>query len=327
MRLTCHGMDGIDHFWSTPQKEKEESKTCSVVWFASTRPIRCRSPPPPSRCRGGSGPPAAAEAAAAAAAARRLRQRGRRRLHRGRPWHRAPSGEKADPRKVAYYIGLRSLIRRWKDMYNANTRGRIITALLPAGRSHIQGRTMFMVHPGGLLCASSWSTTDLRMYILVHVRCVPELFVPLSLISLSLSAYTAVTQGALHRRRRPSCFFGEVLHCRTGYSAPRNCSSPCLPQHYRRLNISPLDVRPSVIVCASPLLSCFSFQGGFGASGPSQDQVFEAMEIFGEGIQDFDFNAADEDAEVHKVLMLSSHTYYTYLLCFPIWLDLNGVQM
>lgn len=42
-----------------------------------------------------------------------------------------------------------------------------------------------------------------------------------------------------------------------------------------------------------------SFQGGFGASGPSQDQVYEAMEIFGEGIQDFDFNAADdEDAEV-----------------------------
>eukprot|EP00903_Cladosiphon_okamuranus_P017486 g16106.t1 len=38
-----------------------------------------------------------------------------------------------------------------------------------------------------------------------------------------------------------------------------------------------------------------SFQAGFGASGPSQDQVFEAMEIFGEGIQDFDFNAADDE--------------------------------
>ncbi len=38
-----------------------------------------------------------------------------------------------------------------------------------------------------------------------------------------------------------------------------------------------------------------SFQGGFAASGPSQDQVYEAMEIFGEGIQDFDFNANLED--------------------------------
>lgn len=38
-----------------------------------------------------------------------------------------------------------------------------------------------------------------------------------------------------------------------------------------------------------------SFQGGFGASGPSQDQVYEAMEIFGEGIQDFDFNADADD--------------------------------
>lgn len=57
-----------------------------------------------------------------------------------------------------------------------------------------------------------------------------------------------------------------------------------------------------------------SFQGGFGASGgPSQDQVYEAMEIFGEGIQDFDFNAADaEDAEVS-----STAVYCCSVAIFP----------
>lgn len=43
-----------------------------------------------------------------------------------------------------------------------------------------------------------------------------------------------------------------------------------------------------------------SFQGG--ASGPSQDQVYEALEIFGEGIQDFDMmqTYGEEDGEVSR---------------------------
>lgn len=31
-----------------------------------------------------------------------------------------------------------------------------------------------------------------------------------------------------------------------------------------------------------------------GASGPSQEQVYEAMQIFGEGIQDFDFMKGED---------------------------------
>lgn len=63
---------------------------------------------------------------------------------------------------------------------------------------------------------------------------------------------------------------------------------------------------PRVSVRHGTLLDMFfyySFQGGFGGSGPSQDQVYEAMEIFGEGIQDFDFNANadDDDAEVRRI--------------------------
>lgn len=46
---------------------------------------------------------------------------------------------------------------------------------------------------------------------------------------------------------------------------------------------------------------CGSFRGG--DAGPSQEQVYEAMQIFGEGIQDFDFMKPigdDEGGEVRK---------------------------
>ena len=307
------------------QKEKEEeSKTCtSVVWFASTRPIRCRSPPPPSRCRGGSGPPAAAEAAAAAAAARRLRQRGRRRLHRGRPWHRAPSGEKADPRKVAYTLAFVVSFDVGRICTTQTHEGELLQHFCQLGGLIFKdGQCLWPTPVDYCALRLGLQQTFVCTYLYMYVASQSSS----SLCLLSLSAYTAVTQGALHRRRRRIMFLRKCCTAGRGTLRHAIAAAPASP-HYRRLNISPLDVRPSVIVCASPLLSCFSFQGGFGASGPSQDQVFEAMEIFGEGIQDFDFNAADEDAEVHKVLMLSSHTYFTYLLCFPIWLDLNGVQM
>lgn len=61
-----------------------------------------------------------------------------------------------------------------------------------------------------------------------------------------------------------------------------------------------------------------SFQGG--ASGPSQDQVYEAMQIFGEGIQDFDFmkpldeEGADDEvrAAARKNTRIETPTWYTF---------------
>lgn len=58
------------------------------------------------------------------------------------------------------------------------------------------------------------------------------------------------------------------------------------------------------------LVCSLSFQGG--ALGASQDQVYEAMEIFGEGIQDFDlFKDVDGEDEVSQWVMTSWHRHGT----------------
>lgn len=57
-----------------------------------------------------------------------------------------------------------------------------------------------------------------------------------------------------------------------------------------------------------------SFQGG--ASGPSQDQVYEAIEIFGESIQDFDFmKPADEEDEVSRSVEFVGSSVRRYSVC------------
>ena len=211
------------------QKEKEEeSKTCtSVVWFASTRPIRCRSPPPPSRCRRGSGPPAAAEAAAAAAAARRLRQRGRRRLHRGRPWHRAPSGEKADPRKVAYTLAFVVSFDVGRICTTQTHEGELLQHFCQLGGLIFKdGQCLWPTPVDYCALRLGLQQTFVCTYLYMYVA--SQSSSSLYLLSLSLCLHccdprsTASPSSSHH-------VFEEVLHCRTGYSAPRNCSSPCLP--------------------------------------------------------------------------------------------------
>lgn len=59
-------------------------------------------------------------------------------------------------------------------------------------------------------------------------------------------------------------------------------------------------------------MALFSFQGG--PLGASQDQVYEAMEIFGEGIQDFDlFKDVDGEDEVSQwITVVMASPCYKY---------------
>ena len=95
-------------------------------------------------------------------------------------------------------------------------------------------------------------------------------------------------------RRAPS------RHCRNA-RVYRHMTSTMLDNEYP----PPLPVRLFNGNSMRPTTGTGSFQGG--ASGPSQDQVYEAIEIFGESIQDFDFmKPVDEEGEVSRSVVRSA---------------------